>query len=161
MRKGIFLCLGLITLVNVFSQQLSKTDQAKAEPEGKFYCWAIEPSQKPKDWLNYLERNIVLDSAECEKIPPGCYRAIIQFVVSREGYIEQAQIHTDPGFGLGQKALAVINNFKGRWIPEKMNGRFVKTYRRQPIVYSIEKDEDKNEKQETVCAESEPGTAIP
>lgn len=67
---------------------------------------------------------------------------LAQFVVDKNGFIEDAKILRDIGGGCGQAALAVINSMNDlpdRWVPGKQRGKAVKVIYTLPIKFKLEK----------------------
>ena len=66
---------------------------------------------------------------------------LVQFVVGKEGLIEDIQILRDPGAGLGDAVLKVVNSMnkmKDKWIPGKQQGQTVKVQYTLPIRFKIQ-----------------------
>jgi protein TonB len=60
---------------------------------------------------------------------------IVQFVVDVDGSISDVQVVSGPEKGgLREEAVRVIKK-SGKWVPALQNGRSVKAYRRQPVVF--------------------------
>ncbi|HEV3415069.1 MAG TPA: energy transducer TonB [Puia sp.] len=60
---------------------------------------------------------------------------IVQFVVDVDGSISDVQVVSGPEKGgLREEAMRVIKK-SGKWVPALQNGRSVKAYRRQPVVF--------------------------
>jgi|SRR5687767_6726082 periplasmic protein TonB len=92
-----------------------------------------------KEWETHIRKNSNLPDSVKKEIPEGDYIAIIKFVVDIHGNIGEISIKKDPGHGLGKKAANIIRNYKGQWTPANQCGRFVKSYKEQPIIFKIEK----------------------
>jgi len=88
-------------------------------------------------WREYLERNLNRDVLEINKAPAGVYKAVIKFVVTKEGRLEDISAETNVGYGVEQEAIRVIKK-SPRWIPAVQYGRKVNAYRRQPVSMAIE-----------------------
>jgi len=66
---------------------------------------------------------------------------LVQFVVGKEGLVEDIQILRDPGAGLGDAVLKVVNSMnkmKDKWIPGKQQGQTVKVQYTLPIRFKIQ-----------------------
>jgi hypothetical protein len=88
-------------------------------------------------WREYLARNLNRDVAADNKAPAGTYKAIIKFVVSKEGKLEDIVAETNIGYGIEQEAIRVIRK-SPTWIPAVQFGRKVRAYRRQPVSIQLE-----------------------
>jgi hypothetical protein len=118
---------------------LSQKESGKEEP-GIFYCRRIEKDAQVdiNHWKDYLAENLELDSLAQDTIPAGIYRLTAQILIGKSGCIEQVKIIDDPGYGLGIRVVKVISSYQ-QWVPAEMNGRRVKAYRKQPIIFMVEK----------------------
>ena len=92
-------------------------------------------------WNSFLVENLTLDSLEANKLPPGTYRLIAQFIIDKDGRINSAKVLNNQGYGLGSKVSQVLCSNKILWTPAKRNGRIVKSYRTQPITFIIDEEE--------------------
>jgi hypothetical protein len=101
----------------------------------------IEATTDMEQWRAYLEKNLELDEQVLDTIPAGRYTAIIQFEIDKEGKVTHAQITTDPGYGLGKKAIDAVLHYTGTWQPAWMRGSAIKAYRSQSITFVIEEDD--------------------
>ncbi|MCX8210075.1 MAG: energy transducer TonB [Lewinella sp.] len=66
--------------------------------------------------------------------------AIIEFIVQKDGHIEEAEIIADPGCGLGAialKAVVEMNEQKVIWTPGRQGGRFVAVKFSLPIRFKL------------------------
>ena len=88
-----------------------------------------------------MDRNLELDSASLDTIPEGCYEVVVQFIIDKEGTISDVKIQKDPGYGLGKKIVNVLSGYKG-WKPAQRNGRPVRSFQRQPIIFILENEEE-------------------
>jgi protein TonB len=62
---------------------------------------------------------------------------VVQFVVDLDGNVSEAKAISGPETGgLREEAERVIRK-SGKWVPAVQNGRRVKSYRRQPVIFSI------------------------
>jgi hypothetical protein len=106
-----------------------------------YRCSTEQPAEiNLKEWTSCLEKNLLMDSASSDTIPEGIYRAFVQFVVDKEGKINDVKIEKDPGYGLGERIVSTVSQCKGCWEPAKQNGRLVRSFQRQPITFIVEKE---------------------
>lgn len=122
-----FCLYGLI----VFSQ--------KGDSEKVFVKVEIETGPNKKEWDSYIGNNTRLPDSVQEKIPNGIYKAIVEFIVDIHGNLGQVKLKTDPGYGLGEKAIHIIQGYKGEWKPASQCGRLVRSYKQQLIIFKIDK----------------------
>jgi hypothetical protein len=147
MRCLLFIVLLLCSILS-FSQKKAvvtrppfhkdKTDPA----EHLFICnGSRDASTDMQKWRKYLMDNMALKPLS-DTIPPGCYTAIIQFVIDTAGKIKDVTIVKDPGYGFGKIAAEVIAGYKELWHPAISDGKVSPSYRKQPVTVSIEKEEE-------------------
>ncbi len=103
------------------------------------YCRSVEKDAETdlNAWKKYLEDNFEPDSSAMDSIPAGVYKISAHIMIDRTGKISVIRIAEDPGFGLGQRLKTVIENYPGRWKPAERNGRVVKNYRIQPVIFIV------------------------
>ncbi len=88
-------------------------------------------------WKKFLEKNLRGDVATENGAPAGQYTVWVQFVVDKEGNVSDVKALTNHGYGMEDEAVRVIK--KGpQWKPAVQNGRNVKAYRRQPVIFQID-----------------------
>lgn len=142
MRIVFYIILLFSLPVTAFSQN-KKPTVAKQKPEvveeDKIFQ-KVELDTGPVDpvaWNKYLQKNVQLPDSIAKQIPKGIYKVVVKFIVDKDGYIGQVQAVDDPGFGLAEKAVQIIRNYNIAWRPASQCGRTVKSYRMQPIIFSI------------------------
>ncbi len=96
-------------------------------------------------WRKYLERNLNADVPLLGKAPAGVYTVIIQFIVNLDGTVSDARALTHHGYGMEAEAIRAIER-GGNWLPAIQNGRQVKSYRKQPITFMVDKGPKKEGK---------------
>ncbi len=68
-------------------------------------------------------------------------KAIVRFVVDEQGKVSKAQVLKDPGGGLGEEALRVVqlmNDMKKPWVPGKQRGKPVKVWFTLPVDFKLQ-----------------------
>ena len=87
-------------------------------------------------WLRYLNKNLRYPDDAVNNEIQGT--VIVQFIVDKEGNVSDVQAISGPdNGGLREEAMRVIKK-SGRWTPAIQNGRQVKSYKKQPIVFKLE-----------------------
>ncbi len=76
-------------------------------------------------------------------------RAIITFIVEADGSLTDVHAIKDPGMGLGDEAVRVINA-SPKWIPGEQNGRKVRVQYTVPVVFTLAEDADLASKSEEI-----------
>jgi periplasmic protein TonB len=74
-------------------------------------------------------------------VKAGPYTVNRRFIVERNGGISDARALNDPGFGLAIGAVGAV-----RTGPAEQNGKKVRCYRTQPIIFTIQEEGKKNKK---------------
>src|SRR5580698_9223177 len=87
-------------------------------------------------WLRYLNKNLRYPDDAVNNEIQGT--VIVQFIVDKEGNVSDVTAISGPDQGgLREEAVRVIKK-SGKWTPAVQNGRQVKSYKKQPIVFKLE-----------------------
>jgi protein TonB len=87
-------------------------------------------------WLRYLNKNLRYPDDAVNNEIQGT--VVVQFIVDKEGNVSDVHAQSGPDQGgLREEAERVIKK-SGKWTPAIQNGRQVKSYKRQPIVFKLE-----------------------
>lgn len=87
-------------------------------------------------WLRYLNKNLRYPDDAVNNEIQGT--VVVQFIVDKEGNVSDVQAISGPDQGgLRDEAVRVIKK-SGKWTPAIQNGRQVKSYKKQPIVFKLE-----------------------
>lgn len=105
------------------------------EPDEPFTIVEID-AKFNGNWKAFLEKNLNPEVATDNNAPPGRYSVIMQFVVDLEGKISDIKALTEHGYGLEQEAIRVLKK-AAKWEPAIQNGRPVKAFRRQVIIFEV------------------------
>jgi periplasmic protein TonB len=86
-------------------------------------------------WARFLNRTLRYpDQARNEGIQGT---VMVQFVVDVNGMVSDVEVLSGPEEGgLREEAVRVIKK-SGKWVPALQNGRYVKAYRRQPMIFRV------------------------
>jgi protein TonB len=86
-------------------------------------------------WARFLHKNLNFPQDAVEKNIQGA--VMVQFIVDKEGNVSDVEIVSGPtDGGLREEAIRVIKK-SGKWTPAIQNGRVVKSYKRQPLVFQM------------------------
>lgn len=86
-------------------------------------------------WARFLNKNLRYPDEAMNNEIQGI--VMVQFIVDRDGHISDAVAISGPeNGGLREEAIRVIKK-SGQWTPAVQNGRYVKSYKRQPVVFKI------------------------
>jgi protein TonB len=87
-------------------------------------------------WLRYLNKNLRYPDDAVNNEIQGT--VVVQFIVDKEGNVSDVTAVSGPdNGGLREEAVRVIKK-SGKWTPAVQNGRQVKSYKKQPIVFKLE-----------------------
>lgn len=89
------------------------------------------------NWVKFLERNLQSTVPVDNGAPVGRYKVIVQFVVDIDGTVSDIKPLTSLGYGMEEEAVRVLKKAV-KWEPAIQNGRQVKAYRRQVIIFEVE-----------------------
>jgi protein TonB len=87
-------------------------------------------------WQRYLNKNFKYPQEAQDNGVQGI--VVVQFIVDKEGNVSDVEALSGPtDGGLREEAVRVIKK-SGKWTPAVQNGRQVKSYKKQPIVFKLE-----------------------
>jgi protein TonB len=111
--------------------------KADADDEKVFYTVEIESSYPGgiPAWARFLNKNLRYPDEASSNGIQGT--VLVQFIVDKDGNVSDVQAVSGPTTGgLREEAIRVIKK-SGKWTPAMQNGRVVKSYKRQPVVFQI------------------------
>lgn len=85
-------------------------------------------------WMRYLNKNFKYPQEAIDNEIQGT--VVVQFIVDKEGNVSDVEAVSGPS-ELKDEAIRVIKK-SGKWTPAVQNGRQVKSYKKQPIVFKLE-----------------------
>lgn len=85
-------------------------------------------------WAKFLNENINYPRKAIAKEIEGT--VIVQFIVNKDGTVSDVTLINGNAI-LGEEAIRVIKLSSGKWSSAVQNGRNVKAYKKQPIVFSF------------------------
>ncbi|MFT3827063.1 MAG: TonB family protein [Chitinophagaceae bacterium] len=89
-------------------------------------------------WARFLNKNLSNNYPQ-EAIDNEIQgTVVIQFIVDKEGVVSDVEAISGPA-ELREAAIKVIRK-SGKWNPAEQNGRKVKSYKKQPIVFQLQTD---------------------
>lgn len=91
-------------------------------------------------WQQFLVQNIRFD-----KILPLVPRtglkwqetAVVQFIVEKDGSVSQIKVVNEVSEAVASEAIRIISH-SPKWIPATQNGKKVRAYKKQPIMFVVE-----------------------
>lgn len=87
-------------------------------------------------WYQYLRNNININNVLKKGAMPSVYTAVIAFVVHTDSTISDFKIVKEPGYGMGNEALRIVQK-SGKWVPGRKKNIPVKFAQLQTIVFKI------------------------
>ncbi|MCA0396888.1 MAG: TonB family protein [Bacteroidetes bacterium] len=84
-------------------------------------------------WQRYLNKNLRYPQEAQDNEIQGSI--VVQFIVDKEGNVSEVEAISGPQ-ELREEAVRVIKK-SGKWTPAVQNGRQVKSYKKQPIVFRL------------------------
>ena len=87
-------------------------------------------------WSKYLMNNLDRDLPYKNNAVPGKYIVKLNFVINKNGEVENVIAENNPGYGTASEAIRVIE--KGpKWVPAEQNGNKVNYLMKQVIVFTV------------------------
>ena len=86
--------------------------------------------------MRYLNKSLRYPQEAIDNEVQG--NVIVQFIVDKEGNVSDVEAVSGPS-ELRDEAVRVIKK-SGKWTPAVQNGRQVKSYKKQPIVFRLESE---------------------
>ena len=118
--------------------KIQKNVDPSKNNEPIFYT-AEKPAEFPggiEGWSNYLMNNLDRNLPNRNKAVPGKYTVKLNFIVSKNGDVENVIAENNPGYGTESEAIRVIE--KGpKWIPAEQNGKKVNYLMKQVITFNV------------------------
>ena len=133
----------VLMLVSLAGLSQSDTVGVDLSPEGAVFPKVEVESSYPgglKAWQMFLNKNLRFPEAAIKKVrgrKPKQWDVMIQFVVTKEGKVQDVKALTNFGNGLEEEAIRIIKQ-SGDWIPAQQNGKPVNSYKRQPVIFRVE-----------------------
>ncbi len=87
-------------------------------------------------WRQYLQKNLKAETPINNNAPLGQYTVWVQFMVSLDGSLSEIKAISNHGYGMEAEVLRIIRQ-SGKWTPAIQNGRPVKAYRKQPVIFMV------------------------
>ncbi|MEO5562628.1 MAG: energy transducer TonB [Chitinophagaceae bacterium] len=109
--------------------------QKETEPIGPYRVVQVE-ARFNGNWIKFLERNLNASVPVDNGAPAGNYQVMVQFVVDIDGKVSDIRTLSNAGYGMEQEAIRVLKKAE-KWEPAIQNGRQVKAYRRQSIIFQV------------------------
>ena len=89
-------------------------------------------------WGRFLGRKLKSDVPVKMGAPAGEYMVVVQFIVGKDGRIENIEALTKFGYGMEEEVIRTVQ-LSPKWEPALQYGQPVRAYRRQPITFVVSK----------------------
>jgi hypothetical protein len=111
-----------------------------------FTALEVEPAFPGGDdaWRKYLERNLNSGVPSANGAPVGSYAVQVQFIVDEQGVISSLKALTNKGYGMEDEVIRTIKSGPN-WKPGVQNGKVVKAYKTQPVIFVVNPSSDLKE----------------
>jgi hypothetical protein len=90
-----------------------------------------------KGWTRFLERNLNPSVPVDKRAPVGTYTVVAQFIVEKDGSINNIKALTHNGFGMEEEVVRMLIK-SPKWVPAQQFGKKVRAYRRQPVTFVVQ-----------------------
>lgn len=147
-----FLSFMSFSQVNAQDAPKTRVDQMPAFPG----CEAGDMGCSRQKLVEYVQANLKMPEAAKKAETGGV--AMIAFVISKNGSIDDVELKKDPGHGMGAEAIRVVksmNKEKIKWIPGMDNGKKVPVQIVLPVSFNTSLP-----KKEKEVVESTPGDEV-
>ena len=92
----------------------------------------------PAAWMRFMNKNLHYPDDAINNEITG--RVMVRFIVDKDGNVSDIEAVSGPDKGgLREEAVRVIRK-SGKWTPAQQNGRYVKSYKQQPITFEMPKE---------------------
>lgn len=142
--------VGLVKVVNIKVQNkmpddtvigygTKNTNDVLVMNSNPIFHRAQKPATFPggtEGWSKYLTNNLDKELPIKNKAIPGKYIVKLNFVINKNGDVENVIAENNPGYGTASEAIRVIENGP-KWIPAEQNGNKVNYLMKQMIVFTV------------------------
>jgi hypothetical protein len=142
--------VGLVKVVNIKVQNkmpdvtvigygTKNTNDVLVMNSNPIFHRAQKPATFPggtEGWSKYLTNNLDKELPIKNKAIPGKYIVKLNFVINKNGEVENVIAENNPGYGTASEAIRVIENGP-KWIPAEQNGNKVNYLMKQMIVFTV------------------------
>ena len=118
----------LVEVIDPAKQKTDPTSKDTVERESEFPGGV-------KQWLRYMSKNLKYPDRAVNGNIEGEVR--ILFIVDKDGGILDPYVGKSVEYSLDEEALRIIRT-SGKWVPAFQNGKIVKSYKIQPVVFRLQ-----------------------
>jgi Gram-negative bacterial TonB protein C-terminal len=139
---GVFISRHPPNLFNMNPNQIIQADLLDIIFEGRNKGYGAEKDASykggPKAWERFLRQKCNTPQEALEKGIRGT--VIVQFMVDEQGIVSDVQAISGPEELKGEGVRVIKKS--GQWEPALQNGRHVRSYKKQPLVFTVIGQED-------------------
>jgi len=117
----------LVEVIDVRKQKKDSAIEYKDEKEAEYPGGVGQ-------WMRYLNKNLKYPDRAVNSEIQGEVRTL--FIVDKDGHVLESYIGRSIEYSLDEESLRIIRG-SGKWIPSFQNGKFVKAYKIQPIIFRL------------------------
>jgi TonB-dependent SusC/RagA subfamily outer membrane receptor len=125
--------------IAIFNAPKIQKDMDPSKNNDPIFYTAEKPAEFPggsNAWTSYLMKNLDRDLPMKNKAVAGKYTIKLNFVVNKDGSVENVVAENNPGYGTATEAIRVIE-MGPKWIPAEQNGIKVNYLMKQVIVFNV------------------------
>ena len=135
MQKALLFLILSIPFIS-FGQQ---TDSATIDTNDSLTFAKVEVESEypggPSDWRTYLIANMKYPKKAVKKRIEGT--VVVQFIIDTQGNVSDVEAIEGPDL-LQEEGVRLIKG-SGKWTPAQQNGKPVKSYKKQPFVFKLDR----------------------
>lgn len=142
MKPFLLLVLSIVTITTFAQKDTSDIITVSNHTDTTLYETVEIEAEFPggqDGWREYLMKNIRMNeivSSIPRSVKHFMQQAIVEFIVDTDGSISNIKVINDVSPAVAREAKRIIAR-SPRWIPAVQNGRKVKAYRKQPIIFAV------------------------
>lgn len=133
MRKIIFSFIALLSIVFASVAQEQSTGSDKIYDIDKVDTKPEYPGGGDKAFNKHIMKNLRIPDVDTK----GTFVIILSYVVEKDGSMSSIKIVKDPGHGLGEQGLKVLQSVTQKWLPATIKDKPVRVAVKCPISVSI------------------------
>ena len=88
------------------------------------------------EWKRYIKHNLDPMVPVDNRAKDGIYTVYVNFTINEDGSVSNIIPETHFGYGMEKEAIRLIMN-SPKWIPATLNGKAVKSIKKQPITFVV------------------------
>lgn len=135
----LFLCIvGYSQNTDTTSKRNGRIDESQ-NSDIQIYCDNEIEAYFPggvKTWTKFVTKNFRKNILINNKVPPGTYKVLVSFMVTKNGKIASIKANTSFGYGIEDEMITAIKKCP-RWKPATNCGKKINTYQQQPITIIV------------------------